>query len=62
MKKCNICNQVKTDAEIDSKLIGLGTTPDGWICVECVEASDEAEVKYFGEYDDALRIPEDDDV
>lgn len=60
MKKCEICDKTKEDSEIDSKLIGLGATPDGWICKQCVSDSENAGHVDFGSHDGALHIPDED--
>ena len=41
--KCEICSEYKESKDIDSKLIGIFGTRDGWICKQCVKRTRDAD-------------------
>ena len=48
MKKCAICeNEITHVITNENKLIGIFSTPDGYICNDCIKASEEAGVLEF---------------
>jgi len=54
MKKCEICGQeIGHVITKENLLIGLVSTPDGYICNDCIKASEEAEVLEFANDSDA---------